>query len=115
MLNFYPEEVAKTLHQFAEMADRHGNVQVTKECLCDLAKKLTGGLPRPGPTDYGLIDRYPMLEPIIVTRWNGSRDIFWLKPKTIDYSVWMNLYDRGWRDARFPCPSLVEDQMRRHP
>jgi len=34
-------------------------------------------------------------------------NVFWFKTKTIDYSVWMNLYDMGWRSARFPLPMVI--------
>jgi len=100
MLNFYPEEVAETLHQFAALADRHGNIQVTRKCLRDLAQKLAGGLPRPERTNEDPI--YRRLEAIII-----QRRIFWFKTKTIDYPVWMNLYDMGWRSARFPLPMVI--------
>lgn len=101
MLNFYPEEVAETLEQLAEIAGQHGNVHVRKKCLRDMAKKLAGGKPRPELTDVDWVYR-ERLEAIII-----QGRIFWFKPKTIDYSVWVHLYDMGWRKPRWPLPAII--------
>jgi hypothetical protein len=98
MLNFYVEEVAEALHQAADLG-----TYMTSSHLRELANKLTGGLPRPGPSDLDWAYRHPRLECVV-----GVGGIYWLKAKTIDYLTWDEVYRRGWRPARFPLPSLSQ-------